>query len=170
MRNDKEDTILRSDAIEAVYRAYRRPSDDEVFIRMREELERVPETSVATVQANVEVDMDELVKRVTEEIRNSFILDPVGWIPCSERLPEEEGNYLVTFGAFTETINGEKVIFGDIDRSVSEIGYGCYERDIFWHPTAFGWYDLATATPFDKRAIKAWMPLPKPWKGVDDDL
>ena len=91
------------------------------------------------------------------------------WIPCSERLPEEEGNYLVTFGAFTETINGEKVIFGDIDGSVSEVGYGCYERDIFWHPTAFGWYDLATATPFDKRTIIAWMPLPKPWKGIDDD-
>lgn len=91
-----------------------------------------------------------------------------GWIPCSERLPEEEGNYLVTFGAFAETINGEKVIFGDIDGSVAEIGYGCYERDIFWQPTAFGWYDLYTATPYDKRAIIAWMPLPKPWKGADD--
>lgn len=94
MRNDKEDTILRSDAIEAVYRAYRRPSDDEVFIRMREELERVPGTSIATIQANVKVDMDELVKRVTEKIRNSFILDPVkrgewieddlGTVICSE--------------------------------------------------------------------------------------
>lgn len=94
---------------------------------------------------------------------------PQGWIPCSERLPEEEGNYLVTFGAFVETINGEKVIFGDIDGSVSEIGYGCYERDIFWQPTAFGWYDLDTATPFDKRAIIAWMPLPEPWKGADDE-
>ena len=94
---------------------------------------------------------------------------PQGWIPCEERLPEEEGHYLVTFGAFTETINGEKIIFGDIDRSVSEIGYGCYEKDIFWHPTAFGWYDLDTAAPFDKRAIIAWMPLPKPWKGADDE-
>ena len=93
---------------------------------------------------------------------------PQEWIPCSERLPEEEGNYLVTFGAFAETINGEKVIFGDIDGSASEIGYGCYERDIFWQPTAFGWYDLDTATPFDKRAIKAWMPLPQPWKGAAD--
>ena len=91
------------------------------------------------------------------------------WIPCSERLPEEEGNYLVTFGAFAETINGEKVLFGDIDGSVSEIGYGCYEKDIFGHPTAFGWYDLATATPFDKRAIIAWMPLPKPWRGADNE-
>ena len=91
------------------------------------------------------------------------------WIPCSKGLPEEEGNYLVTFGAFAETINGEKVIFGDIDGSVSEIGYGCYERDIFWHPTAFGWYDLYTATPYDKRAIIAWMPLPEPWKGADDE-
>lgn len=89
------------------------------------------------------------------------------WIPCEERLPEEEGHYLVTFGAFARTINGEEVIFGDIDGSVSEIGYGCYERDIFWQPTAFGWYDLTTATPFDKRAIKAWMPLPKPWKGAE---
>lgn len=86
------------------------------------------------------------------------------WIPCSERPPEEEGNYLVTFGTFAETINGEKVIFGDTDGSVSEIGYGCYERDIFGHPTAFGWYDLATATPFDKRAIIAWMPKPEKYK------
>ena len=92
-----------------------------------------------------------------------------GWIPCSERLPEEEGNYLVTFGAFAETINGEKVIFGDIDGSVAEIGYGCYARDIFGQLTAFGWYDLYTATPYDKRAIIAWTPLPKPWKGADDD-
>lgn len=92
------------------------------------------------------------------------------WVPCEERLPEEEGNYLVTFGAFAETINGEKVVFGSIDGSVSEIGYGCYERDIFWHPTAFGWYDLATATPFDKRAIIAWKPLPEPYmKGADDE-
>lgn len=86
------------------------------------------------------------------------------WVPVSERLPEEEGNYLVTFGTFAETINGEKVIFGDIDGSVSEIGYGCYGRDIFGHSTAFGWYDLDTATPFDKRAIIAWMPLPQPYK------
>lgn len=92
------------------------------------------------------------------------------WISCEERLPEEEGNYLVTFGAFAETINGEKVIFGDPDGSVAEIGYGCYERDIFWQPTAFGWYDLYTATPFDKRAIIAWKPLPEPWKGADDEV
>lgn len=110
----------------------------------------------------------ELERRRKKEVKTIII--PRGeWIPCSERLPEEEGNYLVTFGAFAETINGEEVIFGDIDGSVSEIGYGCYERDVFWNPTAFGWYDLATATPFDKRAIIAWMPLPEPWKGADDE-
>ena len=103
------------------------------------------------------------------EIDDAPTLEMPVWIPCSERLPEEEGNYLVTFGAFAETINGEKVIFGDIDGSVSEIGYGCYERDIFWHPTAFGWYDLATATPFDKRAIIAWMPLPKGYKETNHE-
>ena len=95
-------------------------------------------------------------------------LEQTRWIPVSERLPEEEGNYLVTFVAFAETIKGEKVIFGDIDGSVSEIGYGCYERDIFGNPTAFGWYDLATTTPFDKRAIIAWMPKPKPYKAESE--
>lgn len=101
-----------------------------------------------------------IVKKAIEKLK----VEP-DWIPCSERPPEEEGNYLVTFGAFAETINGEKVIFGDTDGNVSEIGYGCYERDIFGRPTAFGWYDLATATPFDKRAIIAWMPLPPRYKG-----
>ena len=129
----------------------------EIVLNMKDEDPAVEPTKCI---AQLKIDTDELIER----IKGSHIIEPK-WIPCSERLPEEEGNYLVTFGAFAETINGEKVIFGDIDGSVSEIGYGCYERDIFWHPTAFGWYDLATATPFDKRAIIAWMPLPEPYSG-----
>lgn len=46
------DTILRSDAIEQIYQAYGRPSDDEVFIRMREALERVPWVSPLTFETN----------------------------------------------------------------------------------------------------------------------
>lgn len=46
------DTILRSDAIEEIYQAYGRPSDDEVFIRMREALERVPWVSPLTFETN----------------------------------------------------------------------------------------------------------------------
>lgn len=148
MRNDKEDTILRSDAIEAVYRAYRRPSDDEVFIRMREELERVPETSVATVQANVEIDMDELVKRVTEEIRNSFILDPVGWIPCSERLPRP----------YTEVL---------VCDECGWVSLGSY-RPCDVTEKDSGWSTL-TSIKLPTDEVLAWMPLPKPWKGADDE-
>lgn len=92
-----------------------------------------------------------------------------GWIPCSERLPEVEGKYLVTFGALEEKINGEKVVFGDINRSVSMLGFGCCKRDIAWNPEGFGWYDLATANYFDKRSIIAWMPLPEPYKEGDDN-
>ena len=46
------DTILRSDAIEQIYQAYGRPSDDEVFIRMREALERVPWVSPLPFKTN----------------------------------------------------------------------------------------------------------------------
>lgn len=164
MRNDKEDTILRSDAIEAVYRAYRRPSDDEVFIRMREELERVPETSVATVQANVEIDMDELVKRVTEEIRNSFILDPVGWIPCSERLPELTIHENEPF--IGEWDNSEPVLIYHKDNKY-EYPYLIAQYTNGFENNEVGWTEMNDAK--EVIDVMAWMPLPEPWKGADDE-
>lgn len=56
------------------------------------------------------------------------------WIPCSERLPEHGGWYIVT-----------RRITKDNDRCVG----------LLWYSTAHGWeWDNAIA----------WMPLPEPWK------
>lgn len=61
------------------------------------------------------------------------------WIPCSERLPDECGNYLVT----EETVGWNMLAYGTTD-----IAY----FDTVWHKA-------------DK--VLAWMPLPEPWEGAD---
>ena len=77
---------------------------------------------------------------------------PQGWIPCSERLPEEEGWYLVT-------IQNDKT---EKRRT---------ENDLF----AIGIAEAHKLTPYKfckdghRQTVIAWMPLPEPWKGADDE-
>ena len=61
------------------------------------------------------------------------------WIPCSERLPEEGVGVLAQYG--------DGSIFA-IDSARPNL-----------------WKDI---TVIDCQIV-AWMPLPKPWKGTDDD-
>lgn len=71
------------------------------------------------------------------------------WIPCSERLPEDESYILVSFenstmpdiARYEENDEGGTFYPGDDEKS-----YSCY-----------GFF------------INAWMPLPKPYREVDDE-
>lgn len=72
------------------------------------------------------------------------------WIPVEERLPEKEGEYLVTFA---------------VDEKVRLVGYGCCRKDVLGNNIGFGWYDLYSGTYFSDKAFNAWMPLPEPYKG-----
>ena len=65
------------------------------------------------------------------------------WIPCEERLPSEQGQYLVT----VSLCNGEPWV--DV---LSFCKGKFYETDDEWGDVE---YDNVTA----------WMSLPKPWKG-----
>ena len=88
------------------------------------------------VLANRPTERDSLILAV----RNAFKeLEEPHWIPCSERLPKDEGFYLVTLGykhgaetniRFFKIENGE--------------GY--------W-------------SKWGNENITAWMPMPAPWKG-----
>ena len=66
-------------------------------------------------------------------------LEQTRWIPCSERLPEDEGDYLVTF----------KLSF----MNFIEV---CTFNKAGWNK---GGYD----------EVIAWMPLPEPYRGGDTD-
>lgn len=59
------------------------------------------------------------------------------WIPCSERLPEEYGNYLIT------TYDGD-VDIGSIDPSRKGVWSACDADGFYW-----------------LRNVIAWMPLPE---------
>lgn len=71
------------------------------------------------------------------------------WVPCSERLPEDESYILVSFENFTmpdiaryeENDEGGTFYPGDDEKSYSSYGF----------------------------FVNAWMPLPKPYREVDDE-
>lgn len=63
------------------------------------------------------------------------------WIPCSERLPKEEGIYLVT--ATNYIFNTEEIVAGTCYFNI-EYGFS------------------------NNRKILAWQPLPEPWEGADE--
>lgn len=70
------------------------------------------------------------------------------WIPCSERLPQYRDVVLIS------TFWGVRVAERD---GIKEDG-----TDDFWYL----FLNDATAHP---RYVYAWIPLPKPWKGADDE-
>ena len=64
------------------------------------------------------------------------------WIPCSERLPKRQGYYICT----------------------------CKDGSKYKKTTAVKWsngWQLTGARAY--WIVLAWMPLPKPWKGADDE-
>ena len=82
---------------------------------------------------------------------------PQEWIPCSERLPSKSGNYLVTIiqnessfqqgvtGVFIRSLAPANILYGE--------GFG---EQLVWRKEL--WEDVV-----------ALMPLPKPWKGADNE-
>ena len=70
-----------------------------------------------------------------------------GWIPCSERLPDACGKYLVTMKWHTTKWNGD---IEDEHITIKTAWYGEWD-DIGW-----GWSEI-----FD---VLAWMPLPEPYE------
>lgn len=68
------------------------------------------------------------------------------WIPCSERLPKEDGKYLVTIHG-TCSIATDTLFF-NVDRQE-----WCEHDDFGFKHTYCN--------------ITAWMPLPEPYKGVE---
>lgn len=91
------------------------------------------------------------------EFAHSYALNSVanaptiseGWIPCSKKMPDEDGEYLVTFnGKFIDNII--KVMFYEVDKNYFSI-YVPGAGDI----------------PYEE--VIAWTPLPEPYKEADDE-
>jgi hypothetical protein len=104
------------------------------------------------------------------EIRSIPSADrPQEWIPCSERLPDNIRPVLVTWKN-TDPASYYQYIVGK-----HFIGTAHYHRGKwYWYSSVtedlLAEYGKCETEEFDE-AIEAvaWMPLPKPWKGADDE-
>ena len=72
------------------------------------------------------------------------------WIPCSERLPEENGQYLITVKYVHE------YDYEDIYSEHGEWVDGKWDMFMFGHCGKV-------------ESVTAWMPLPEPWRGEEDE-
>ncbi len=69
------------------------------------------------------------------------------WIPCSERLPKENGKSYLTFQC------GDDIRFGWCQVLRYDDGWNCFKGD----------------KESEIKCVVAWMPLPDPWEGADNE-
>ena len=98
---------------------------------------------------------------VIERIQNLPSVQPEQhWIPCSERLPEEYGEYQITW----ITSVSKKRFIGCSEYEIT--GEYDFENDRFKGEWLLE--DYVKAYPDVK--VLAWMPLPEPWRGEEHEL
>lgn len=73
---------------------------------------------------------------------------PQGWIPCSKRLPSDSDYYLVS-------------LRNALDETGIHVIWFAYKDD---YSGDSEWREIT-----DDDTVLAWMPLPEPWKGADDE-
>ena len=80
----------------------------------------------------------EVERQIVAVIQSMSSIDIPQWIPCSERLPEEEGEYFVTV---------KKTAF-DTEYDATEVAYCSPNHK---------WFNVSNCK------VIAWMPLPNPY-------
>lgn len=94
------------------------------------------------------------IDQIHEIINKATTID-VGWIPCSERLPTEEGLYMVTQKTFSDDYRFiDLLYYGKPMMSNRKVKGAC------WYRSDSEWGDVV----YDDTDILAWMSLPKPYR------
>ena len=165
-----EDLIKRSDAAEVVYKALKTPplkgvltdtmslaialvrdipsADDEVISKLKTAIEN--EEICKNCPTAERITGENLLGAMALGFSYGIETDrPQEWIPCNERLPSENDEYIITMGK--DSFNKEGyVTWAMFDKLKKK----------FYFPGGRVNYYIA---------VTAWMPRPKPWKGADDE-
>ena len=84
------------------------------------------------------------------------------WIPCSERLPEEYGEYMITWTTSHSMVNGKYSLLGIAEYELS----GEYDHENNRFRGEWLLEDYIKNYPNVK--VTAWMPLPEPYKAESE--
>ena len=86
------------------------------------------------------------------------------WIPCSERLPDYEG-----YDEVLTTVNGRAENVRYINAVITNAEYDDTDKQWYINGCAAKWVARNGKVMSDVDVL-AWMPLPEPWKGADDEI
>ena len=172
-----EDLIRRSDAIEALgEEPYVWTDDDEFAMGERSQwiddvsaIEAVSSVDTSEAKEYILSELSDLLEEYSELNENGlhdpkwcgvreaygivknvpFVDSSQEWIPCSERLPDNDELMLVNYI--------------DPRPEAMDIWIGWHEMENVWY------IDGELHSNELGNEVIAWMPLPKPWKGVDNE-
>lgn len=104
-------------------------------------------------EINIERMAQNVAEKAIQELRDNGVF--IGrWIPVSERLPEKNMECLVAVGKFNFT---QMAIYSDL--------MGTIDHRIFYQGD-YGKKNFENITQY----VKAWMPLPEPYKAESEDI
>lgn len=153
-----EDLIRRSDAIK-VAKSFLRNDDEWFQEALASQIRMIP-------SAESTGDLD---NAIYEYVKEGLMANPYNgtqeWISCNERLPEEGEIVLVQFNVKGHRFSWEEQRYIEFGRISSDREDA---KGIGWE-----WLNESGADYWEPdygNLIVAWMPLPEPWKGADDDI
>ena len=155
-----EDLIRRSDAI-AILEDLQSKHLQFCLMPFRIAIEKVQ----ALPSAESTGDLD---NAIYEYVKEGLMANPYNksqeWISCSERLPKEGETVLVQFNVKGHRFSWEEQRYIEFGRISSDREDA---KGIGWE-----WLNESGADYWEPdygNLIVAWMPLPEPWKGADDE-
>ena len=155
-----EDLIRRSDAI-AILEDLQSKHLQFCLVPFRIAIEKVQ----AIPSAESTGDLD---NAIYEYVKEGLMANPYNgtqeWIPCSERLPKEGETVLVQFNVKGHCFSWEEQRYIEFGRISSD------REDV--KGTGWEWLNESGADYWEPdygNLIVAWMPLPEPWKGEEDE-
>ena len=135
---------------------------NKAFEKILERLEELQNNLLSQTEGDVNLQVGVIngvmySKKIVQEVAEEY---NVGWIACSERLPEESGYYLVTYH---DCSNGNFLPKYD-DIYVRRLHYQISERFTGWNYPR----NVSNRVEHDcHKEVIAWQPLPEPFKESD---
>ena len=110
--------------------------------------------------AELKMDFEKIAEGFLKTAKESGMF--IGWwIPCCERLPKKNGQYFVTT---TSALGTPMIIIRSFAQKLSRV-----DPYDFMDAKGCGWYDYNSEFGYwQDTGVKAWMPLPEPYKMCGD--